>query len=144
MNISPVNSNNTNFGKISWGTQDKAEKTAAALVKLKETNDLNNNNRLKYTDVAEQFEILAKHPDTFEVTCHIIEGQADTSFDIHVRDAETDKPLANYSEYFITAYSSRPTKSVKNFANEVLKRHQTKSITKSINDFMARIGQIKK
>lgn len=145
MNISPVNSSKANFGKISWGTPEKAQETASALRTLKEANEIHGKKHLKYTDVVKQLEILSNHPDTFEVGCSIIDGYADSSFDINVFELTGEKKhIARFSQYYTADYKLKPSKEIKSFAQKVLSKHQSISGNSPVEILMNRLGQIKK
>ena len=149
MNISPVNSSKASFGKISWGTPEKAKKSEAALIKLKETNDIDGIKMLKYNDVIEQLQILSEHPDTFQVSCSIIEGHHDASFDINVFEQKSRALISSFSEYFIADYKKSGVKipvknDIKSFAQNVLHKHKSEAIKQEVASTMKLLGTVEK
>ena len=148
MKINSSNNISQSFGKICWGTSDRARKTEHALIKLKETNDIDGVKMLKYSDVVEQLQILSDHPDTFEIGCSIIEGHHDASFDINVHNAKTGALISSFSEYFTADYKKGGTKTpikndIKSFAKNVLNQHKAVSIKAEVESLMNKLGKVK-
>ena len=144
MNISNINSSKTSFGKISWGTPEKATETEKALNILKEANEIHGKKHLKYRDVAKQLEILSNHPDTFEVGCSIIDGYADSAFHISVFESTGEKKhIASFEEYYTADYKLKPSKAIKSFAKKVITKHQFISGNSPVTTFMNKLGIVK-
>lgn len=102
MNISPVNSTKASFGKINWGTQSKAEKTASALMELKLANDLYGNDAVKHSDVINQLNILAQHEDTFFVSASITNTPEEkATFILNVKESDGKTPLDSFRASFL-------------------------------------------
>ena len=102
MNISPVNSSKACFGKINWGTIDKAEKSATALRELKLANDLYGHDALKHSDVVEQLKILAAHEDMFSVSASIVNRPDEKgTFVLNVKDTDGVTPLDTFRASFL-------------------------------------------
>ena len=147
MNISSLNMNKPTFGKINWGSQQQAQRTAKALISLKEANDIDGSNVLKYTDVKEQLRILAEHPDTFEVKCVISEEYTKSRFQINVAENDSKISLGTFERFYIfdkeRKLGSEPNHTdIKSFAKNILHKHQTVSIKKEIEDMMNQFGKV--
>ena len=146
MNIN-YSKNNINFGKISWGTPEKADQTETALITLKETNDIDEINLLKFSDVEQQLIILSEHPDIFEVNCSITKGKHDAYFNIRVFENDTKELIGSFGEYY-TADNRRgdlklPQKmDINSFAQNVFDKHKSVTIKREIESLMNKLGKI--
>lgn len=144
MNISPVTNTKASFGKISWGTPEKATETERALSILKEANEVHGKKHLKYKDVVNQLEILSNHPDTFEVGCSIIDGYADSAFHICVFETTGEKKLiGSFEEYYTADYKLKQSKDIKSFAKKILNKHQYLSGNSPVTTLMNKLGLVK-
>lgn len=144
MRINKIFSNTNSFGKISWGTPEKASETEKALNTLKEANEVHGKKHLKYSDVVKQLEILSKHPDTFEVGCSIIDGYADSAFHMCVFETTGEKKLiSSFEEYYTADYKLKPSKTIKSFAQKVLTKHQYSSGNSPVTTLMNKLGLVK-
>ena len=146
MNISPVNKNRISFGKINWGPQEQARKTAKALISLKEANDIDGTNVLKYSDVKDQLQILSEHPDTFDVKCSILEEYSKNKFQIMVSENESKFSLGIFERYFIfDKQNKQPPElnqtDIKSFAKSFLNKHQRASIKNEVEEMMKQFGE---
>ena len=144
MNILSTNSTKASFGKISWGTPEKATETEKALNTLKEANEVHGKKHLRYKDVVKQLEILSNHPDTFEVGCSIIDGYADSAFHMTVFETTGERKLiSSFEEYYTADYKLKPSKKIKSFAQNVLTKHKFSSGNSPVTTLMNKLGLVK-
>ena len=147
MNISPVNASNASFGKISWGTPERAETTEKALISLKEANDIDGDNLLKYNDVTEQLKALSEHTDTFEVTCSTTAGKRDAYFTIRVFEEDGRTLIDSFEKYYTSAYKNgvletSPKNDINYFAQNVFNKHKLLTIKSDVKSFMSKFGKV--
>jgi len=159
MNISPINTAKINFGKISWGNSKQSAETSKALAVLKERNDIYNDNDVRYIDVVKQLQILADHEDTFLVCCKqaneddlctIGTDQNSNLFVIDVYENNDNTHLDRFARRYAAPDSrviinGRFTRSkIDEFAQNVLKYHQSAKIKSDVNSLMRRLGSFLK
>lgn len=147
MNIKPVNTSNASFGKISWGTPEKAHQTETALITIKEANDIDEINLLKFSDVEQQLIILSEHPDIFEVSCSITKGNHDAYFNIRVFENDTRELIGSFGEYYTADYKSGGLKTpqkrdINSFAQSVFDKHKSVTIKREITSLMNKLGLV--
>ncbi|MBE7708132.1 MAG: hypothetical protein E7Z88_05435 [Cyanobacteria bacterium SIG27] len=157
MNIARTNISKINFGKISWGNSKQSAETSKALAILKERNDIYNDNEVRYSDVAKQLQILADHEDTFLVCCKqaneddlctIGTDQNSNLFVVDVYENDGKTRLDSFARRYASPDSrviinGRFTRSkIDEFAQNVLKYHQSAKIKSDVETLMQRLGKV--